>query len=117
MSGLKGSYKFSSAFKEQVINEYISGPLSKEQLRVKYSIGGKSTILEWLRTLGDRVNNQSFKVDSKDKLKYQIRIKQLEEQLEQEKLKRIAAETIIDIAQEQLNIDIRKKSVTKQSKK
>ena len=42
------------------------------------------------------------------------RIKELEAALEVAKLKIVGLETLIDVAEEQLNIEIRKKSGTKQ---
>ena len=43
------------------------------------------------------------------------RIKELEQLLEYEQLKRKASETMIDVAEEELKITIRKKSDSKQS--
>ncbi len=50
-------------------------------------------------------------------LKEQIQIKELQRQLALSELKVEALETMIDIAKEQLKLDIRKKSGAKQSKR
>jgi transposase len=44
------------------------------------------------------------------------RIKELEKQLDQAQLRAVGFETMIEIAEKELRIEIRKKSVTKQSK-
>jgi hypothetical protein len=54
---------------------------------------------------------------SSEELNLEERIKQLESDLRMSKLKVEALETMIDIAEDQLKIDIRKKSGTQQSKK
>jgi hypothetical protein len=45
------------------------------------------------------------------------RIKELERQLEDEQIRSLGLSKMIDIAEEQLKISIRKKSTTKQSKR
>ena len=44
--------QFKEAFKLQVIEEVLSGQLSKEQARRKYNIKGTSAILNWMRSFG-----------------------------------------------------------------
>lgn len=115
MSGLT---IYSESFKMKVINEVLSGKITKEEARRKYHIGGKSTVLKWIRKFESirlmHISPMSIEKESKkDLLK---RIKQLELQLENERLHRMGLSKMIDIAEEQLNISIRKKSVTKQPK-
>lgn len=118
MSGLKDGRIYSKAFKEKVVLEVKSGKISKDGARSKYSIGGKSTVLKWIRKFDDiQIDNSRFIVKDKEVKIYLDRIKDLEQQLQMEKMKRLAAETIIDIAEQELKLDIRKKSNTKQSKK
>ncbi|MEO7531110.1 MAG: hypothetical protein ABIS69_06855, partial [Sediminibacterium sp.] len=46
------SPRYSESFKRQLVREYESGLLNKRQLQKKYSIGGKSRLLEWCRKYG-----------------------------------------------------------------
>jgi transposase len=39
--------KYTEAFKKQIVREYESGLLNKEQLMKKYGIGGNSRVLDW----------------------------------------------------------------------
>lgn len=113
MSGLKSSNYYPLKFKLQVIDEVLSGKISKEAARKKYGIKGNSTIIKWIRKL----DIESIKMAKNKDINYEKRIKELEALLEFERMKRIAAEEMITIAEEQLKINIRKKSDTKQSKR
>ncbi len=122
------------AEREEMIREYLSGGYSKIEIWQKYT--GQSNehgkILHWMRMLGyaDKVgipekriiplsfSNQERSIlatnengqDSKD---LQKRIKELERQLENAKLKAEGYELMIEIAEKELKIPIRKKSGTK----
>jgi transposase-like protein len=110
MSGLRGSTNYSLNLKLKVLDEYREGRLTKTELSKKYGISGHSTILKWLRNF----ENNKAVLDTNDQSK---RIKELEQLLAYEKLRRLAAEETIKVAEEELKISIRKKSVSKQSKK
>ena len=43
---------FSEAFRKQVVREYEQGLLNKDQLQLKYGLGGNSTVLKWCRKYG-----------------------------------------------------------------
>ena len=115
---------YTETFKLQVIEEILSGQLTKEQARKKYQIKGKSGILNWMRKFGLSGHKTmpayfaSMKEDTglskEDMLK---RIRQLERQLEDAQIKAAGYSRMIDLAEEQLKIKIRKKSNTKQSGK
>lgn len=111
MSGLK-TLGYSLEFKLKVVEEYMSGNISKDALSRKYGIKGHSTITKWLRKL-----NYNYKMEASNDKDYKKRIKELEEMLELERMKRKSAEVIIELAEQQLKIDIRKKFDTKQLKK
>ncbi len=111
MPGLRSSEHYDLSLKLKVIDEVLKGG-SKEVVRKKYGIKGHSTITKWIRKLGP----QTIKMESSNDKDYKNRIKELEALLEHEKMKRIAAEKIIEIAEETFKIEIRKKSNTKQSK-
>lgn len=111
--------EYSKSFKLKVIQEVLSG-LPKETVRLKYGIKGKSAILNWMRTLGYATSKtksfyslQMEEQDNQTPTELQKKIKQLERALEDEKLRSEAYRRMIEKAEEQLNINIRKKSDTK----
>ncbi len=115
---------YTEEFKLKVIEEVLLGLISKEQARRKYNIKGKSGILKWMRKFG-LAGHQSLPPNfasmkenadtSKDELLK--RIKQLERQLEDAQIRAEGYSRMIDLAEEQLKIKIRKNSNTKQSGK
>ena len=110
---------YSDGFKRKVVNEVLSGEICKEEARRKYGIGGNSTISKWIRKLEGSKPRNLFMSDKKEKTVEQLKleIEQLKHQLEYEKLKSKAFDTMIDIAEEEFKIAIRKKPGAKQSKK
>jgi len=40
---------YSDSFKREVVLEVLSGSITKEEARLHYNIGGKTTILDWMR--------------------------------------------------------------------
>ncbi len=124
MIGLKERQYFSDSFKKGVIEEVLSGKITKEGARRKYNLRGKSAILKWIRKFekeASLVTEKPFLSEMKQEElnpeELQKRIKELEKALEDATLKADAYSTMIDIAEKELKINIRKKSATKQSKK
>lgn len=115
MSGLKTSVHYSLSFKLKVIDEVLNGGISKESANRKYGIKGNSTITRWIRKLGPSVLTIENHILTDEE--YKNRIKELEQLLEHEKMKRKAAELMIEIAEESMKIKIKKKSATKPSEK
>jgi transposase len=116
---MKGNKFYSDSLKREVIREVQSGLISKADALRKYEIRGSSSIIEWIRKF-ERSDPylQSLmdysKSDKKDLIK---RIKELERKLEDEQIRSFGYSKMIDIAEEQLKVPIRKKPDTKQSKK
>ena len=106
---------YSLAFKLQVISEVEKGELSYKQAQRKYGIQGRSTVLVWIRKHGN-LDWKELPVMSQKKTPEQ-RIKELEALLDKEKEKVHVLNVAIDIADELLKTDIRKKYLPKQSKK
>lgn len=110
------SRKYSEAFKRQVVREYESGSLNKDQLQQKYSIGGNSVILEWCRKYGKLVYSEKGVTTGRPmKDPQKQRIKELEKALELANLKVRAYEKLIEITERNEGIDILKKDGAKQS--
>lgn len=110
---------YEESFKRRVVAEVLSGQISKEEARRRYKIAGHCTVLKWIRKFeAQTLQLPSMKSDSntskQDLLK---RIKELEMQVADEKLRSEALSLMIDIAEKQLDIKIRKKPGTKQSKR
>jgi transposase len=113
---------YSDEFKKGVVDEVLKGVLSKEEARNKYGIKGSSAVLNWIRKFDE---NKSKSMRSKknpvksgkstDELEAEnARLKQ---ELDTEQLRNRALNVMIDIAENQFKIPIRKKSGAKQSKK
>jgi transposase-like protein len=107
---------YSLAFKLSVIESVEKGDQTYKQAQDTYGIQGKSTVLVWLRkygTLDWSLPKQHSLNPTKEKTPEQ-RIKELEAALEAEKLKNKLYSTMIDIAEKQYGLSIRKKSSPKQ---
>ena len=121
---------YSREFKHSVIKEYLRGGVSKYSLQKKYAIRMHSPVSRWMRELGYLDNEEKeryspplkpFPLRSKKTNKttssgaetQEQRIKELERLLEDEQLRSEAYKRIIDIAEKEFNIPIRKKPDTK----
>jgi transposase len=122
---MKENYNYyDDALKLSILEEVLSGQLTKEQARRKYQIKGSSAILNWMRKFGvaDRKGISLYfaamkpqkELSQEELLK---RVKELERALEDAELKAEGYSRMIDIAERELKISIRKKSNTKQSGK
>ncbi len=125
MIGLKERQYFSDEFKKAVIQEVLSGNITKEGARRKYNLKGKCVVLKWIRKFEKEAQRaipepfllSEMKQEELSPEELQKRIKELEKALEDANFKADAYSTMIDIAEKELKINIRKKSATKQSKK
>ena len=117
----RSSKDYSLAFKLEVIREIESGNLGVKEAQYKYGIQGNATVTTWLRKHGnfDWVNKSTTKMTkSKDlkllELEQQVRLlekqkKELEKKVETADKKVILFDMMIDIAEEEFKIPIRKK--------
>ena len=119
--------KFDESFKRMVIEEYLATKCSKMELLRKYNIHFKSAIQTWMKKLGyeDTVRGQRVKFDtslpltlsmpikSENMRELQKKIQELEQQLLDEKLRSEAYSRIIEKAEKELKIPIKKKRNTK----
>lgn len=111
---LKEQYPVS--FKRWIAREIESGKISVKETMELFNIK-RGTVYEWLShySLGKEVSLSIMTPQEKqEKVLLEKRIKELEKALEYAKLKNIAVETMIDIAEEQFRITIRKKAGPKQ---
>jgi transposase len=107
--------QYSEAFKRSVVSEYERGLLNKDQIQLKYGIRGNSVVLEWCRRYGKLHYPKAGAQGRPMKDPQKQRIKDLEKQLAEAKLKLIAYEKLIEIAEAEEGISILKKDAAKQS--
>ncbi len=119
---------YSYSFKLQVVSEIERGELSKKEARLKYGIQGNATVTIWLEKYGNldldyQTKRSKMKSQSQKILELEQQIKLLEkknktlaQELDQTNKKAIFFDMMIDIAEEELDISIRKKSLSNQSK-
>lgn len=113
---------YTDEFKEKVVNEVLNGLISKEEARRRYGIRGKSAVLNWMRKF-DSLKTGSYMllkrhgITTKSKEELEAENLRLRQELEEERIKNRALNVMIDIAEKQFNIPIRKKHGAKQSKR
>jgi transposase len=115
---------FTDEFKFQVIQEYLNTDITQKELKKKHSIKGNSYIPNWMLKFGDhnvtdeQISIQKAMSEVEEKTprerKLEAKVKELEKALEQERLRTLALSTMINVAERDLKISIRKKSGTKQ---
>jgi transposase-like protein len=115
--------KFTDDFKLQVVQEYLSTDISQEELKTKYNFGGNQNIYRWMRKFGlskpseDQIELHRAMAKEKQKSsleqELELKIKKLEDELKREQFRTKALSTMIDIAERELKVDIRKKSGAK----
>jgi transposase-like protein len=121
---------YSEQFKRQVIEEYLRTRGSKKDLMVKYNIKFKGAIQTWMRQLGyinSRDKSSTLDLNPKINMDEELirdgaednkealvkRVKELERLLEDECLKSEAYNRMIELAEKELKISIRKKANTR----
>ncbi len=123
---MKKEEPLSEQSKRKIVCEVLSGKYTKEQARKLYGIKSKSAVLEWMRTFAGKPSKahgldpipilKDMSSSSEDVLKLKARIAQLEEELKLSNLKGKAYQIMVEIAKEDYNLDLEKKSGAKQSK-
>ncbi len=110
--------------KMAMIQEYLTTNISMNQMTKKYHIG-HSTIPKWMRIFGipmpneapvqkNMIQDKNLKEKPVSIESLEARLKELQAELDREKLKNLALTTMIEVAEEELHIDIRKKAGAKQ---
>jgi transposase-like protein len=119
--------RYPEELKRKIAKDYLAGLASYAVLAEEHGLANKGVVKEfvkWYRrkyelsdenhyTMPEKKPSKS--ADEEQSLRQQI--KELERKLAFSELKVESLETMIDLAEEQLKIDIRKKSGAKQSKK
>ena len=98
---------YSLAFKLQIVDEIEKGYLTYKQSQKKYGIQGRSTVLVWLRKHGNL--DWKSKQPVKEKSPPRKHISQLEAKIKRLEAEKEILNRAIDIADNMLHTDIRKK--------
>jgi transposase-like protein len=108
--------RYTAEFKNKVCNEYHSGTIGKSAVQSKYGIKGHDRLKQWLEKFPffdePSVNHIQLSrplTKGQSKSELEARIKALEKELEESQLKQEAYRMMIDIAEKQLKIQIKKK--------
>ena len=109
----KTTNQYSISFKQKVISDIERGKLTKEGARKLYGIGGGSVINGWIKKFGKlHLLNKVVRIELTDEVS---KLKQLEKEkkalesaLAQAHLKLIVYESIIEIAEEEFGVDLKK---------
>ena len=124
LSDSKYAIRYSYEFKKRVCEEYLKGNYTKKEVWKKYTGNNEEhgSLLKWLRELGYvdykekvtfasimRKDKENKNLSSEDNQELKNRIKDLEKSLADAELKAFAYSTMIDVAEKELNISIRKK--------
>lgn len=107
---------YTLGFKLAVVSQVEKGDFTYKQAQKYYGIQGRSTVLVWLRKYGNLDwSKPIIHTMSKQEETPAQKIKRLERELADEKVMNKILNTMIDIADEQLGTQIRKKYNTQQS--
>lgn len=109
---------YSMAFKMMVVSQVEKGEMTYRQAQSHYGIQGRSTVLIWLRKYSnlDWSKPSLFAMKTPSGETPAQKIKRLERQLSDERLKNSILNDMIDIMDNQYGTEIRKKLLPKQSK-
>lgn len=115
---------YTDDFKFKVVEEYLKTNASMSELQNKYGIKAHGCISNWICKFGlgkptseqielQNAMKQQREQSTREK-ELELKVKQLEKDLEKERLKTLALNTMIDIAERDLKIKVRKNSGAKQ---
>jgi transposase len=115
--------RYTDEFKYKVVLEYLNSDSSYEVIMRKYGIKGDGCISSWRRKFGlsnpsddqlmlNKSMSEEIEKTARER-ELEAKVKELEGALAHEKLRSLALNTIIDIAERDLKIPIRKKPGTK----
>ena len=117
---------YDSDFKWRVCQEYLNGNETKLAVQLKNGIQGKTMIVVWLRQFGlndkpktltqSEQSSLNMPQPKPEKIQFQeTEDDKLKEELSDANLRADAYQKMIEIAEQEFKIDIRKKFVAKQS--
>lgn len=108
--------------KLEIVREYLYTGITQTRLMAKYNFRGNGNLYHWMIKFGlmdeymshkKGLSMEKLKEGSSDVKELEARIRVLERELERERLHSLALDTMIDVAEHELKIEIRKKSGAK----
>lgn len=99
------------SFKQKVVSEIETGKSTISEIKVKYGIGGGSTVQNWIKQLGkNHLLSKKVRIEMPDELseikKLQARISKLEAGLVQTQLENISNQGYLTLACKELGIEV-----------
>lgn len=116
----KGENQNQEAFRRWLVREIVSGRMTQTEAMERFDFGvkkGYPLLGYWIKRYSPSIPVTLPVMSEKERQKLELlqkQVKELEKQLETAQMKNVALETMIDVAEEQLKIKIRKKSGPKQ---
>lgn len=116
----RGDNQNQIAFRRWLVREILSGRMTRKEAMDRFDFGNNSprkTLDWWMKQYSPSIPVTLPVMSEKERQKLealQKQVKELEKQLENAQMKNVALETMIDVAEEQLKIKIRKKPGPKQ---
>lgn len=111
--------EYEVSFRRWLISEIDSGNVSFQEARDKFQLGRqyRRILKNWQLKYSDEIHLSLQSMSAKERTDVKAlekRIKELEKQLELAQIKNVALNTMIDIAENDYKLEIRKKSGPKQ---
>lgn len=114
--------RYSQAFKQQIISDIENGNITISQARKKYDIKGSCTIQKWIKSADKHhLLNKVVRIQMPGEIE---RIKQLEQEkhklesaLARAYLKIDALEQVIELAEKDYKVDLKKSTAPKRSRR
>ncbi len=108
----------------KVVQEYLSSTISLKELMIKYDVRSSASIYKWMRKFGvtkpsdSQIELHRAMTKEQDKTPkeraLEEQVAKLKKELEYEKLRSLALDKLIEVAERDLKIEIRKKRGAKQ---
>jgi transposase len=115
---------YTDDFKLKVVQEYLMSETTFDRLQKKYGIRSGSCITQWIRKFDlesptkeeielEKTMREQNQITPREQ-ELELEIRQLKKDLERERLRTLALNTMINIAERDLKIKVRKNSGAKQ---
>jgi len=116
--------RYTETLKRHVVREIESGRISQSEAMRRYGILGHSTVLKWCRRYGNEIREGTTGIRAQGMNEHEIELlrlrnenKALKRELEDERFRNVVLETLVDVAERELDVPIRKKFGAKRSGK
>ncbi|HEX2958326.1 MAG TPA: hypothetical protein VHO70_15940 [Chitinispirillaceae bacterium] len=117
--------RFTDDLKKKIVEEFLTTCQTQREIMLKYNVRGMGTISKWRRTFGiskpiqkeidlQQQMRKEATQKTKRELELEARIQELEKDLDTERFRTKALNTMINIIERDLKIPVRKKFGTKQ---